>query len=148
MATTTIERSAKAEIRKLIEGWAKAAQGFDLDAIMASYTPDIVAFDAVGKLRFEGAEAYRAHWKACAEMCPGQMIFEVHDLVIEAGDDLAFGHHLMRCGMVGEDGKEDASYMRGTFGCRRQGGRWLIAHEHFSVPFDPESSKALLGLEP
>jgi ketosteroid isomerase-like protein len=38
--------------------------------------------------------------------------------------------------------------MRGTVGYRRTGGRWLIVHEHYSVPFDPESGKALLRLEP
>jgi ketosteroid isomerase-like protein len=54
----------------------------------------------------------------------------------------------VRCGAVGEDGKEDAGYMRVTFCCRKTSGKWLIAHEHFSAPFDPESGKALLRLEP
>jgi ketosteroid isomerase-like protein len=81
-------------------------------------------------------------------MCPGPMIFEVHDLAIEAGDNIAFGHYLVRCGTVAEDGKEDAGYMRVTFCCRRTSGKWKIAHEHFSAPFDPESGKALLRLEP
>jgi ketosteroid isomerase-like protein len=38
--------------------------------------------------------------------------------------------------------------MRVTVCCRNTSGRWLIAHEHFSVPFDMESGKALLSLEP
>ena len=38
--------------------------------------------------------------------------------------------------------------MRVTVCFRRTGGRWLIAHEHFSVPFDMESGKALMNLEP
>jgi ketosteroid isomerase-like protein len=38
--------------------------------------------------------------------------------------------------------------MRATVCCRNAGGRWRIAHEHFSAPFDMESGKALLGLEP
>lgn len=148
MATTTIERTAEAEIGKLIEGWAKAAGTFDIDRIMAAYAPDILAFDAIGKLQFKGAQAYREHWQACAEMCPGQMVFEIHDLAIEAGDDIAFGHYLVRCGAVGDDGKEDTGFVRVTFCCRKRSGRWLIAHEHFSVPFDPESGKPLLRLEP
>jgi uncharacterized protein (TIGR02246 family) len=148
MATITADRTAAAEIGRLIKEWAKAARAFDIDGVMAAYTPDILAYDAIGKLQFKGAQAYREHWQACAAMCPGEMVFEVHDLVIEAGDAIAFGHYLVRCGMIGEDGKENAGYMRGTFGCRKTGGRWLIAHEHFSAPFDPESNKALLGLEP
>jgi len=148
MATATLTRTAEAEIGRLIEDWAKAARSFDLDGITAAYAPDILAFDAIGKLQFKGADAYRAHWKACAEMCPGQMVFEVHDLAIEAADDLAFGHYFVRCGAVGEDGKEDTGFVRVTFCCRRTSGRWKIVHEHFSVPFDPESGKALLRLEP
>jgi uncharacterized protein (TIGR02246 family) len=148
MATATIERTAEAQIRGLIEDWAKAAGTFDIDRVMEAYAPDILAFDAIAKLQFKGAQAYREHWQACAAMCPGPMIFEVHDLAIEAGDDFAFGHYLVRCGTIGEDGKEQAGYMRATVCCRRTSGQWKIAHEHFSAPFDPESSQALLGLEP
>ncbi len=148
MATATIDRTAEAEVRRLIEDWAEAAGTFDIDRIMAAYTPDILAYDAIAKLRFEGAQAYREHWQACAAMCPGPMVFEVHDLAIEAGEAIAFGHYLVRCGFVGEDGKEDTGFMRATFCCRKTSGRWLIAHEHFSAPFDPESGKALCRLEP
>lgn len=148
MATATIARTAEQEVRTLIEDWAKAARAFDIDRIMAAYAPDVLAFDAIGKLRFEGARAYREHWQACAAMCPGPMIFEVHDLVIEAGDDIAFGHYLVRCGAIGEDGNEKTGYMRATVCCRRHHASWLIAHEHFSAPFDPATGDALLHLEP
>jgi uncharacterized protein (TIGR02246 family) len=148
MATATIQRTAEAEIRRLLDDWAKAAGTFDIDRIMETYAPDILAFDAIAKLQFKGAQAYREHWQACAAMCPGPMIFEVHDLAIEASDDVAFGHYLVRCGTINEDGKEQAGYMRATFCCRRTSGKWKIAHEHFSAPFDPQSSKALLDLEP
>jgi ketosteroid isomerase-like protein len=37
--------------------------------------------------------------------------------------------------------------MRVTFCCRKAAGRWKIAHEHFSAPFDPESGK-VLDLQP
>ncbi|MCC2663201.1 MAG: hypothetical protein K0S35_1123, partial [Geminicoccaceae bacterium] len=48
----------------------------------------------------------------------------------------------------GADGKEQVGWMRATFCCRKTNGRWRIAHEHFSAPFDPESSKALFDLQP
>jgi len=148
MATATLQRTAEAEIGRLIEEWATAARTFDLDGIMKAYAPDILAYDAIGKLQFKGAQAYREHWQACAAMCPGQMVFELHDLAIEAADGLAFGHYLLRCGGVGENGKEDTGFVRVTFCCRKTSGRWKIVHEHFSVPFDPASGKALLRLEP
>jgi uncharacterized protein (TIGR02246 family) len=145
---TAAHNTAHAAVGKLIADWAAAARAFDIERIMASYAPDIVAFDAIAKLRFEGAQAYREHWLACAEMCPGPMVFEIHDLAIQAGDAIAFAHYLIRCGVIGEDGKENAGYMRATVCCRNTNGRWLIAHEHYSVPFDPANSQALLGLEP
>ncbi|HEX5078578.1 MAG TPA: nuclear transport factor 2 family protein [Geminicoccaceae bacterium] len=148
MAATTLERTDEAEIRGLIEDWAEAARAWDIDRIMAAYTPDILAFDAIARLQFKGAQAYREHWQACMAMCPGLMIFEIHGLEIEAVDDIAFGHYLVRCGTVGDDGREDAGFMRATFCCRRTGKMWKIAHEHFSAPFDPASGEALLKLAP
>jgi uncharacterized protein (TIGR02246 family) len=148
MATATLDLSAEAEIRALIGEWADAARSFDIDRVMAAYAPDVLAFDAIAQLQFKGAKAYREHWQACAAMCPGPMVFEVHDLAVEAGEQIAFGHYLVRCGAIGDDGKEDAGYMRATICCRRVGGGWKIAHEHFSAPFDPASSQALLRLEP
>jgi uncharacterized protein (TIGR02246 family) len=138
----------KTAIRKLLDGWATAARAGDLEGIMAAYAPDILSFDAIAQLQFKGVAAYRKHWEMCVEMCSGPMTFEIHDLGIEAGDDVAFAHYLLRCGGTGPDGKEQTGWMRVTVCCHNRSGRWLIAHEHFSVPFDMESGKALLGLEP
>jgi uncharacterized protein (TIGR02246 family) len=137
-----------AEIRGLLDDWVKAARAKDIDAIFAHYAPYIVAFDGIGQLQFKGRDAYRKHWEACMDMCSGPMIFEFHDLDIEARDDVAFGHYLSRCGGTGADGKEQAGWFRVTVCWRKTNGRWKVAHEHFSAPFDPASGKALLGLEP
>ncbi|HSA82204.1 MAG TPA: nuclear transport factor 2 family protein [Geminicoccaceae bacterium] len=148
MALQMTRTDEEAQIRGLIEDWAKAARAKDVAAIFAHYAPDILAFDAIAQLQFKGTDAYRKHWEACMAMCPGPMFFEVHDLDIEARDDLAFGHYLSRCGGTGPDGEEQVGWMRVTFGCRKTNGKWKIAHEHFSAPFDPESGKALFALEP
>jgi ketosteroid isomerase-like protein len=148
MALQMTRTDEKTEIRGLIDGWAKAARAGDIEGIMAAYAPDILSFDAIAQLQFKGAEAYRKHWKACIAMCSGPTTFEIHDLVIEGGGGLAFGHYLLRCGGTGPDGKEQVGWMRVTVCCRKTSGRWLVAHEHFSAPFDPQSGKALLDLEP
>jgi ketosteroid isomerase-like protein len=85
---------------------------------MAAYAPDILAFDAIAQLQFKGAEAYRKHWQMCVEMCSGPMTFEIHDLGIEAGDNVGFAHYLLRCGGPGPDGKEQTGWMRVTVCCR------------------------------
>jgi ketosteroid isomerase-like protein len=147
MTMTATRTDETVQIRSLIEDWAAAVRACDLDRIMAAYTPDILSFDAIAQLQFKGADAYRRHWQACLELCAG-MIFESHQLVLEAEDHVAFGHYLVRCGGTGPDGQEQVGWMRATVCCRQSGGRWQIAHEHFSVPFDMASGKALLGLQP
>jgi uncharacterized protein (TIGR02246 family) len=146
MAGTRADEEVR--IRRLIDDWAKAVRASDIDAIMAHYAPDVRAFDAIAQLEFKGADAYRKHWQACIAMCPGPMIFEIHDLGIEVGDGLAFGHYLLRCGAAGADGEQKSGWMRVTVCWRKRSGTWRVVHEHFSAPFDPASGKALLDLEP
>ena len=148
MALQMTRTDENAAIRELIEDWAQAVRASDIDGIMAAYAPDIRSFDAIAQLQFKGADAYRKHWEACIAMCPGPMIFEIHDLAIEAGEDVAFGHYLLKCGTTGEEGKEQTGWTRTTVCWRKRSGRWMVAHEHFSAPFDTVSGKALLGLEP
>lgn len=142
------DKQAEAEIRAHFADWAKAVQNQDLEAIVAHYAPDIVAYDAVLALRFEGLEAYRGHWQACLEFCQGPHLFEFHDLTVEASGDLAFCHALVRCGGAGPDGEVKSGWMRMTACLRRGADGWQVVHEHYSLPFDMESCKALFELQP
>jgi uncharacterized protein (TIGR02246 family) len=123
MALQMTRADEEAQIRRLIDDWAKAARAKDIDAIFTHYAPDILAFDAIGQLEFKGTDAYRKHWEACMSMCSGPMIFEVHDLDIEAREDVAFGHYLSRCGETGPDGKEQAGWFHVTVCWRKTNGR-------------------------
>jgi uncharacterized protein (TIGR02246 family) len=147
MNTETTLASPEIEIRNALEDWASAVRAKDIARIFAHYAPDIVAFDAIAKLQFKGVDAYHTHWETCMTMCDGPMIFELHEVQITAGEDLAFVHALNRCGGTGPDGKEMSGWMRMTACYRKQHGEWQIVHEHFSAPFDPESTK-VLWLEP
>jgi ketosteroid isomerase-like protein len=136
------------QIRARLDDWANAARAKNIDGVMSHYAADVVAFDAILALQFRGAAAYRKHWETCFTLCPGPTTFEIHDLGITARDDVAFCHYILRCGGTGPDGEEHAGWMRVTVCFRKVEGTWIIVHEHFSAPFDPQSSKALLDLEP
>lgn len=137
-----------AEVRQLVERWAEAARNKDLDAVMACYLPEVVAFDAILALQFRGTDRYRKHWEHCLELMPaGQFILEVHDMEVEVDGSLAFAHYLSRCGCRDDQGKEETGWMRATVCCRKTPAGWRIAHEHYSVPFDPQNGNALTGLE-
>jgi ketosteroid isomerase-like protein len=136
------------QVRDLLQSWLKAVRAKDVDAITSHYVSDVVAFDAISHLRLNGVEAYRTHWAACMDLCDGAKTFEMRDLAIETGGDVAFGHYLGRCGGTDAHGEERSCWMRVSVGCRRTRGRWKIAHEHFSVPFDLENGHVLTDLEP
>lgn len=145
---STGNRTDETEIRALLDRWAQASRVKDLDGIMACYAPDILAFDAIAQLQFKGKETYREHWEYCFGFMEGEMIFDIHDLEIAVGGDVAFCHYLAVCGGTAPDGTEQSGWIRGTICLRRIDGRWLTAHEHFSLPFDPESMKVLAELQP
>ena len=147
MESVAYKISSKDEVLKRIESWRRAVESRDVYAIASHYAPDVVAFDAIAQLQFKGRDAYMRHWQTCFSMCQGAMIFELHELSVTAGNDLAFCHCLCRCGTSGEDGEEKAGWTRATMGCRKINGRWLISHDHFSAPFDPASGKALFDLQ-
>lgn len=138
------------QIRALFESWRQAAVARDVPRIVAHYTPDIVAYDAIMQLQFQGADAYGKHWAACMEMCnePGETVFDINQLHIVAEQRVGYAHYLIRCGHRDADGNEKASWMRVSVGLRHTAAGWKIAHEHFSAPFDMESGKALFDLKP
>lgn len=151
METTELQHNDSREtarIRGVLDAWREAARTRDVARVMACYADDFVAFDALGALRFRGKAEYRAHWEQCMSYCQGEMVFDIDELAVEQQGGLAFAHFLNRCGMIDEAGKEQSSWMRATVCLRFLDGEWRIVHEHYSVPFEPESGKALFDLHP
>lgn len=136
---------AQAGIRRTLDDWTAAVGRHDLAALAACYASDVVAYDAIKTLRFEGRDRYLAHWEECLRMCPNSVRFTFRDLDVQAADGLGYAHALLACVA---DGDACEAWSRMTTGFRREAGRWLIAHEHFSFPCDPKSGKALMGLSP
>jgi ketosteroid isomerase-like protein len=140
--------TVQTEIKTLLDQWCAGVREKNLDAIMAYYDPQIVAYDAIIQLQFRGIDAYRQHWQYCLGMCEGAMLFEVHQLVVHGNDDVAFAHWLNKCGGTDDKGEEKSSWMRASAGYRKTANGWKAVHEHFSAPFDMASGKALFELQP
>lgn len=145
---TDFSDTAEAQIRTLLEGWSVAVKEKNLEAIMAYYASDIVAYDAIMQLQFKGAKAYREHWQFCLGICEGAMLFEQHEVTVHADGHLAFAHWLNRCGGADESGEVKASWMRASAAYRKTDDGWRAVHEHFSAPFDMASGNALFDLQP
>jgi hypothetical protein len=65
------------------------------------------------------------------------------------GDDVAFSHSLNRIYGKRTNGEETDVWVRVTACFRRSNGKWLIAHEHISVPLYMDgSNRAAVDLKP
>ena len=148
MTTRTVDATAEAEVRARIDDRARATRAKDVEGIMACYAPETLSFDCHSHLQFKGAEPLRKHLEACMPCMQGPMTFEIHDLEVAAHRDVAFCHYLARYGATGSSGEEHTGWLRVTVCLRKVGGKWLIVHDHCSVPFDPQTGKAMLDLEP
>jgi len=47
-----------------------------------------------------------------------------------------------------KNGQPSDMWLRATSGLRKMNGKWLIVHDHVSVPIDFETGKAVLELKP
>ena len=125
------------QIRTLIERWAEAVHATDLDTVLADHSGDIVMFDVPPPDDgVRGIDAYRETWPPFFEWQARGASFEVVELDVTAGDDVAYAHALLRCGMPEELAERPERRLRLTLGLRKQGGRWVVAHEHHSFPLD------------
>jgi uncharacterized protein (TIGR02246 family) len=121
-------------VRDLIEAWADAVRRKDYPGILRSHAPDFVMFDVPPPFKSVGLEAYRKTWDVFFSWSRDPVCFEIQDMDVTAGADVAFAFATMRCEGPGADGKPEALDFRLTICLRKIDGRWMIAHEHHSVP--------------
>ena len=138
----------EAEIREIIAHWIDALRARDLDRMMTSYENWVIAFDPMLPLQHAGIDAYRRVWRDWLDAHTGPIDHEVHDLAICAGDAVAFTHGLVHLAAARPGRARDDSWLRWTAGWKKVNGAWLVAHEHVSVPFDRETSRAVVDARP
>ncbi len=138
----------EADIRRRIDDHAQALCALDLEGAMSIYGADIVSFDVVAPLQYQGLPAKRRAWMDALATYRPPLRYEIRDPVITVGDDVAFSHSLNRVSGTLQNGRRSDFWLRWTACFRRIDGAWLIVHEQVSVPVDLASGKALLDLEP
>lgn len=139
------EVAIRRRVDELIEGIRNA----DLDAVRPLYAPDIVTFDVGGPLARVGTEAKANNWEQAFAMFQRPLGYEIRGLTITVGGDVAFAHGFGRLsGTMRNGSRFDGFWVRATFCMRKIGGRWLVVHDHVSVPLDLESGRAVVDLEP
>jgi ketosteroid isomerase-like protein len=148
MTVEANKNNEEAEIKRAIEGGVEALRARDIDGVMSIYAPELVSFDIVPPLRYVGADAYRKSWEETFSSFQGPIGYEVHDLDITVGDEVAFSHSLNRLSVTLTTGQQAALWLRWTACFRKINGTWLIVHHQVSVPVDLEHGKAVLDGKP
>jgi uncharacterized protein (TIGR02246 family) len=148
MTVEKYQTNDEAVIRELLDRFAKAFRDKDVDGVMAPFDKRIVSFDIVPPLQTAGAETFVTHWQQFFESHQGPIHVEFPDIRIETGDDVAFSYCVHRIKGTLKNGQQTDWWLRWTACYRKTNGRWLIVHEHVSVPIDLTSGKALTDLTP
>jgi uncharacterized protein (TIGR02246 family) len=137
------------DIRQLIDNLAEAIRARDLEGLRGCFAPDMVSFDVGGPpLQVVGVEAKLKNWEIAFTAFQPPLGYEIRDLTITVGDDVAFGHSFNRFSGTSQNGEMIGPWVRYTAGFRKIDGTWFIAHDQVSVPVDFESGRPLLDLEP
>ncbi len=122
-------------IRRLIYRWATAVHVGDLDSVLADHDPDIVMFDVPPPYRgARGIDEYRATWPFFFDWQQSGAVFEIVELEITAGTDVAFAWALLHCGRPQDLATNPDIRLRLTLGLSKRDGRWVVNHEHHSFP--------------
>ena len=124
----------EAAIRELVESWAKAVRTKNLNGILANHSTDVLMFDVPPPLQSSGIEAYKKTWELFFSWSQDSGVFDITEMNIAAGDDVAFVTALMRCAGTEENGERIELEFRLTIGLRKIGGQWIVMHEHHSIP--------------
>lgn len=129
-------------VRNVIHAQADAIRRKDADAVMACNVPDIRAFGIVAPLRRPDAAAIREQLEYWFVAFAGPLDCEVHEPDISTIGDTACARFLQRFSGINMHGMAVELWVRVTMGLHRIDGRWLIAHEHLSDPFDHDAASA------
>src|SRR5215467_4023487 len=123
-------------IMALLENWADTVRRHDLPAILAHHERDVLMLDLPPPLQCKGIEAYEQTWDLMLRYHKPGTAFDIQELAVTAGQDVAFAAAIMRCGpdSSSNPADKDGFLFRLTVGLRKVDGDWRIVHEHHSVP--------------
>jgi uncharacterized protein (TIGR02246 family) len=124
----------EAAIRELIENWARAVRAKDLGGILADHSPEITMFDVPPPLASNGIDAYRKTWELFFSWSDDPVVFDFDRMDVTAGTDVAYVTALMRCAGTETNGERTRLEFHLTMGLRKISGRWIVMHEHHSIP--------------
>ena len=126
---SAVPETSEAVIRSLHQGWFDGTARKDLDALMTDIAPDVVSYEQSGQLQVVGIDEVRERCRTGLESSSGQIDFDIPDLAVRVSGDLAVAWGLDRIVANGEE-----SLSRGTRIFQKRDDKWLMIHQHVSLP--------------
>jgi len=136
------------EIRALVEERIAAVATKDPKPLAARQHPEIVHFNLLPPLHSKGNAAVEQATRDWFDGYETAIGYGVRDLTVHVDRNVAFCSFLYHVTGTLKTGGEVDMWVRATLGCRKVDGRWVIVHDHESVPFDATTGRALIDLEP
>ena len=138
------------EIQALEERFVAAFQAKDVEAVMKSYAPgtELLVFDVVPPRQYVGFDAYKKGWQEFFAGFGPIHLVERSEFSVTTDGKLGYGHSIQRVLATGKNGAMVEFTVRVTDCYRKIDGKWLITHEHVSVPVDLATGKADLASKP
>lgn len=130
--------TSDSELRLFFKSRTDAQQSKDINRLMRHYAPDIVYYDVIPPLRFTGINEVRRNFMRWFDGYDGPITLETHDFSVVTNGDLAYANMFHLDSGTRTNGFQTSIWIRETVCLRRSSGRWLILHEHISVPFSPD----------
>jgi uncharacterized protein (TIGR02246 family) len=124
----------EAEIRALIERWSKAVRDEDRAEIRKDHDAHILMFDVPPPFQSRGIEEYMATWDLFLSCVEKPVTFNFTEVAVTAGTDVAFATAIGHCVNIDKAGQREPLKFRLTMGLCKMGGKWIITHEHHSLP--------------
>jgi ketosteroid isomerase-like protein len=142
------EDEAQAKVKQLIDTIVDGVRAKDLERIKQAYSAEVVSFDVEPPLQHVGIDAKLTNWATVFTIFDN-VNYEVRDLRLVVGDDVAFGHGFGRLsGTLNNGVTTSGMWVRATFCFQKLDGNWMIAHDQVSVPLDIASGQGVTDLEP
>lgn len=140
--------SDEAKIRAAVERFDAAFNAHKTEDFLALYSPDAnsIYFEEVLPLQIRGRDAFRKYIDASFTQTSNLHQVTTVEKVIADGN-LAVAVCIVRASWTEKSGNI-SQVGRFTMIFKKLNGKWLIWHEHYSLPYDPANNKAVFDAEP
>ena len=120
----------KAHLQKIWDGWST----LDPANVDQFYAPGPHAFFDIAPLKYSSWDEYRKNVVQVVADYKSAKFTVNDDAELHPAGNYVWGTATVKDEMTHKDGKVDMGNFRWTVVFEKQGGKWLIVHEHISVP--------------